>query len=430
MTALFILIIFNYSLVLLYGLLLSALISGGWKSKREKRLIFLLCPAFLAIQGLCAVLWNVETTKYLYPLIIHLPIFLILTLVLKRKPALSLISICMAYLCCQFPRWIKLAAAGISDSALVGETCYTLCIVPIFYLLRRYFVPAAHSALTFSRRILYLFGSIPVIYYLFDYATTVYSDILYQELHALNEFLPSIFLAFYTVVLISYHIQVQKRLEANLQNSVLETQKRLFGAKLENLRNIETQAAIYQHDMRHHLVLIEGYLSNGNYQQAEEYIQSVRNSVDSIVPKRFCENETVNLLCSAFAKQAAEAEVQLKISVQLPSQLPISDTELCSLLSNGLENALHAVSKLEKDARWVSFFCSLRRKKLLLEIRNPYTGTILLRDELPASDQPGHGFGCQSIQAIVQQHQGICSFEPNDGLFTLRVMLPMENHIH
>ena len=44
---------FNYGLVLIYGLFLSAAIAGGWENRRQKRLIIALCPLFLLIQTPC-----------------------------------------------------------------------------------------------------------------------------------------------------------------------------------------------------------------------------------------------------------------------------------------------------------------------------------------------------------------------------------------
>lgn len=417
--------LFNYGLVLVYGLFLSVLIAGGWETQRQKRLIVLLCPVLLGGQSLSALLWGVASTEKLYPLIIHLPMILALVLGLKKKVGIAAVSVLAAYLCCQFPRIICLLLTDLCGSALVGEIGYTLCIGPIFYLLWRYFVPAVHSAITLSRRTLILFGSLPVVYYLFDYAAVVYTDILSMSLQSLAEFLPSALLVFYIIFLVAYHGQVQKLMHTELQNSVLESQRKLSVTKLEDLRRAETQAAIYQHDMRHHLVMIEGFLSAGKPHQAEAYIQSVRESVDTLLPQRFCENETVNLLCAAFCEQARKLDISLECKVTLPETLSIPDIELCAVLSNGLENALHAAAALEDGARWVSLSCSLQRNKLLLAIRNPYTGQVIMRNGLPVSQQSGHGYGCQSIHAIVEQHRGMYSFEPANGVFTLRVMLPI-----
>ena len=45
--------VFNYGLVLLYGLFLSTLISGGWENTKQRTLVFAACPLFLMIQSVC-----------------------------------------------------------------------------------------------------------------------------------------------------------------------------------------------------------------------------------------------------------------------------------------------------------------------------------------------------------------------------------------
>ena len=46
--------------------------------------------------------------------------------------------------------------------------------------------------MTCSRAALGLFGSLPVAFYFFDYATTIYSDALYAGIHVVNESLPAL----------------------------------------------------------------------------------------------------------------------------------------------------------------------------------------------------------------------------------------------
>ena len=61
----------------------------------------------------------------------------------------------------------------------------------------------------------------------------------------------------------------------------------------------------------------------------------------------------------------------------LPETLSISDTELCSLFSNALENAIFAASKLmEKKARRVYLRTLINNNKLLISTKNAYAGTI------------------------------------------------------
>ena len=321
--------VFNYGLVLIYGLFLSVSIAGGCTEKRDKKLVALLCPVFLVLQSLFALTLGTDKTMQLYPLIVHLPLVLILTLALKKPLGVAVVSTCTAYLCCQPLRWGKNAVEALTGSMLAADIAYIVLLVGVFWLCERFLVKAAYATMTYSRWTLLLFGSLPVTYYIFDYATTVYSNALYSNVLIISEFLPTVLVTFYILFLPAFHLQSQR------------------------------QGAV------------------------------------------------------------------LTVDASLPNDVAISDTELCSLLSNGLENALHAVADLPADRKQISLYCGVRQNKLLIEIRNPCAGPIAMRDGLPVSDREGHGYGCRSIQAIAQRNGGLCVFSAQQGQFLLQIMLPV-----
>ena len=320
--------VFNYGLVLLYGLFLSTFISGGWENTKQRTLVFAACPLFLMIQSVCWLALGADMARQLYPLITHLPLALILIFILKKKVDVALVSICTAYLCCQLPRWVDLVVTALTHSELIGEICYTLVIGPLFYLLYRFFVRPAYAAMMASPQSLLLFGSLPVAYYFFDYATVVYSDALYRGYGAINEFLPTALIIFYVMFLTAYHAQSSRRAQAEMQSTMLEAGLKQSQIEVDALRRAEVQTAVYQHDMRHHLNAIDGFLAAGKPQQAEEYIRKVRSDIERITPKRYCDNELVNLLCSSFAGKAQRMGVRLEVDAKLPRELSVSDTEL------------------------------------------------------------------------------------------------------
>ena len=418
--------IFCYVLVLVYGLALSAdLSTGGYVSRQQKYLLTLLCLLFLLMQGLGLVLLGERTVKQLYPLVIHVPLVLILILFMKKSVGVAIVSTCTAYLCCQPPRWGRIAVEALTQSTLAAELVYILLMPVMYYLLRRFFVAAAYNTMTSSTAALLLFGSLPVTYYIFDYATTIYSDALYSGIQALNEFLPTVLVTFYVLFLPAFHLQSQRRTDAEMQRSMLEAELEQSQSEMDSLHRLETQTAVYQHDMRHHLNMLDGLLSAERPDEAAAYIKKVQADIEAITPRRFCENHLVNLLCSSFTDKAQRQGAVLTVDASLPNDVAISDTELCSLLSNGLENALHAVADLPADRKQISLYCGVRQNKLLIEIRNPCAGPIAMRDGLPVSDRKGHGYGCRSIQAIAQRNGGLCVFSAQQGQFLLQIMLPV-----
>ena len=79
----------------------------------------------------------------------------------------------------------------------------------------------------------------------------------------------------------------------------------------------QTQTAVYQHDMRHHLTMLEGLITAGKPEQASQYIRKVQSDIETITPRRYCENELVNLLCSSFAEKAQHAGARLDVDCLL-----------------------------------------------------------------------------------------------------------------
>lgn len=212
--------------------------------------------------------------------------------------------------------------------------------------------------------------------------------------------------------------------ERDMQSLVLESARQSLAKQRQN----QEQARVYRHDMRHHLALIGGFAAEGNLEKIKQYLSQAEMEIDAITPKWYCANETVNLVLSSFEAKAAEMDVTLCIEAKLPETLSISDTELCSLFSNALENAIFAASKLdEKKLRRVYLRTLVNDNKLLISTENAYTGTIEMDGEFLKSSnrQPGHGFGLKSMAAIAEEHGGLYSFETSGNVFILQLMLPL-----
>ena len=271
-----------------------------------------------------------------------------------------------------------------------------------------------------------LFSLVPVAYYVYILA---YMTVDISSLDSLSGFLVRILpslevFGFYFLLPYVYKTLREKMVLKSAGNALKKTLT-ASEDQIALLNETNTKMTVYRHDMRHHLLMLDVLLSGGNTEQAQEFIKTVMADLDTFTPKKFCENETVNLLCSSYESKARRMGVRLEIKAILPKNIPLTDTELCSVISNGLENALRAVSHPEVSDKWVAFYCEVKQNKLFIQMKNPYAGQVIIRDELPVSDQEGHGYGCYSIQTITQRNGGLCSFEAQDGLFALRLSLPL-----
>ena len=142
---------------------------------------------------------------------------------------------------------------------------------------------------------------------------------------------------------------------------------------------------------------------------------------------RFTENDTVNIVLSAKARDMAQAGLIADINVSLPENLPIADPDLCALFGNAVDNAIEAA----KDAADKRITIRARADKglLMLRVTNAYAGR---REEkadglfaTTKADRRAHGFGLRGMREIAARNGGTLETTAKDGVFELVACLPL-----
>lgn len=424
-----IILLFRSFIVLIFGVTVCIMFAGV-QHKRGERLAIILFIAFtLFIQILCWQMLGLNITLKLYPFIAHLPSVLFLVLYYRRPLIISINSMLTAYLCCQIPKWLGSLTASITGNRYADHFGYLVTMCVVYYLLRKYVTGSVVQLLERSKRSCLLFAAVPLLYYIFDYVTTIYTNLLYSGAREAVQFAPSVLCTFYLIFVLLYYNETQKQTEAQRERDILAAQYNHARLELDTMRRMQSNTAIYRHDMRHHLSLIGGFAADGDLHKIKDYLSSTEAAIDALTPIHYCENDTVNLIISNFVSKAKKLQVALYADIKLSEDLGINDTELCSLLSNALENAIIAASQVEDEKlRRVYIHAAINDDRLIISTENAYMGEIEMEGELPKSNKKdaGHGFGIKSIVDIIERHGGLYSFETEGGVFILRLMLPLE----
>ena len=417
-----ILYVINGGAVGIFGMVLSAAFCEiRWT--KEKR-IFLAGSIFvlLAIQGVMYLSVGAETIRYLYPLITHVPMCIALC-ILTKKRLWPVISVLTAYLCCQLRRWVALfTMAFFVNSETVQSATELIATLPLLFLLLRFVAPSVRAISNYPVSIQLQFGLIPALGYGFDYLTRIYTDLLSRGTPAAVEFMPFVCCIAYLIFVLRTTEEERKRNELEQTQNCLNIQISQAVREIEALRESQRDASTYRHDLKHHMQHLLTCIENGKVEQAEGYIHEVCAQIEASRVKNYCENETVNLIFSSFAGRAAGIGVTMNIKAAVPHILPVSETDLCVLLSNALENALHACAALEEKGT-IDILAYEKNKKFFFQITNPCKGNVKLENGIPVTDRPGHGIGVKSICAIVDRYDGIYNFIVENNQFILRVSL-------
>lgn len=419
--------ILNYFFVLMYGLVLS-LSFANISIKKNLKNFFFIAMVFLSVQLILYLISGEEFLYKSYPFVTHIPLIVLLICYYKKTLNIALISVLTAYLLCTPRKWI-----GTIISAFWGYNSQTsflvqiIATIPLLALIVKTSAPYIINLKQEDNKVISLFVYVPLAYYLIEYGITVYSSLLYIGGAAVVEFLDSGIVIVYFIFSVLYLRISQQKRKVEFEKMNLQLLIRQSEFEMAAMKEAHKNAAIYRHDMRHHLSLIGGYLADGDNQKAVDYIRLVQEGIDEITPNRYSENNTVYLILSSFASKAKLSGVSFSVYAGLPPNLSIPETELCALLSNGLENAITAASQVaEEQLRTVRISCHVHKRKLLIYIENSFKGEIVMENGLPQSQHQGHGFGVKSMAMIAEKYGGYSSFTAKDEVFTVKIVLPLD----
>jgi sensor histidine kinase regulating citrate/malate metabolism len=183
-------------------------------------------------------------------------------------------------------------------------------------------------------------------------------------------------------------------------------------------------AAIYRHDLRHHLQYVNTCISQSKLEESKDYIKSICREIEQSYVMLYCENDAVNMILSSYVAKAKTKSIVVTISANIPTVIHIATTDLCVILANAIENAIFACENIpDREKRKITLSCRTQNNKLFIQIINTYEGDIAFQEGIPCANSVGHGMGIKSIIHIVKKYQGVYSFDAKDHVFTLSAIV-------
>lgn len=408
-----------------FGMILSSVFCDILWTRKKILAISAGIAAILLFQGIIYFGVDSDIVEKLYPLITHIPLAVLLC-ILKRKCFWPTVSVLTAYLCCQIRRWLALLIVAVfAGGHFMQNIAELVMTLPILLVLIRFIAPSVRSVSHYPVLLQCQFGLIPALYYGFDYLTRIYTDLLLKGVLVAAEFMPFVCSISYLFFVVYTARERQTKNQLEQTQEILHLQIRQAVHEIAALRESQKKTSAYRHDMRHHLQYLSSCMENGEITQAQGYIQEICSEIEASKVTIFCENEAANLIFSVFARRAKESGVLMQVRAKIPQLIPMSETDLCVLLSNALENALHACKKQEEKGQAGVIEVSVYDKngKLFFQIMNSSDENVMFKDGIPVTDRAGHGIGVRSICAIVEQYGGIYMFAVRDGKFLLRISI-------
>ncbi len=406
---------------LLFGVYISASFLGIKMTKKNIFSLLLFSCATGALYILSFILFKGGGTEKIYPFIIHIPLIFFLSFKYKYKFSLCTLSVLMAYLCCQISNWAGIVALNISGKMWIFYLARCIITAVTFIFLIRHVSQATSQLLNKPTSSIFIFGILPLVYYIFDYVSSVYTTLLYSGKEIVVEFMGFVLCISYIIFIFLYFKQYEEKREAEQLNTLIEMKRKQSEKDIEIIRRSENTIRILRHDIRHFLMNISSLIENGENDKAIKYIGDVVSYADNTAVKKYCGNELVNLIISSFEEEIKKNGIEFKYRFEIPEFLPISEIDLSSILSNAIENAVNAAR--DADVKLIDIYMSKTNGKLLISVKNTFLKAPEMVNGIPTASKEGHGYGTQSIRYTTEKLKGNCHFTVSGNLFVLQIII-------
>ena len=182
-----------------------------------------------------------------------------------------------------------------------------------------------------------------------------------------------------------------------------------------------------RHETRNHLAALSALMDSGETEKAQALLHELIGATERCGGTVNSGNAVADAILNQKAAQARKLNIPLTIDACLSDPLPIQTSDLSSLISNLLNNAIEASRLVEAPEITVRIFPAAGY--LCFQVRNRADAQTLQNNpQLATTKQEPemHGFGLNIIRSIAEKYDGKAAFETNGDYFTARIMLALK----
>ena len=175
----------------------------------------------------------------------------------------------------------------------------------------------------------------------------------------------------------------------------------------------------FRHDYKNHMICLQSLLNNKQYDEALSYIKSITNQEILDSNKFFSGNQIADAILTDKNELAQKNNCKIIFDGSVSDEISVSN--LCTILSNALDNSIEACSKIDSDeTQIIDVKCVASELIQIIRISNPNLDNNAVT-ETSKADRKNHGFGLSNIRRTVERMDGQMIISSQYPTFVLEI---------
>lgn len=198
----------------------------------------------------------------------------------------------------------------------------------------------------------------------------------------------------------------------------------------EKVRESDTEMRRLRHDMKNHVLCMNELYRLEKYHELGEYLKQLSNTVTEIQASIRTGNEIVDAIISEKMEEAENFKIKIHVDGDFKG-INISAMDLCTILSNLLDNAVEATKVVKEPHREIFVSAKKTGSFFFLTVKNRTAFYVEISDGMKTtkSNKKEHGFGIGNVDRAVKRCGGEfrldCNKSAENYVFTAEVMVPL-----
>lgn len=198
----------------------------------------------------------------------------------------------------------------------------------------------------------------------------------------------------------------------------------------ENYRGLSgaysANAKVY-HDFNNHINVLYQFLIRADSRSALEYLDSISEPIRTLLERTWTGNEVIDVIINSKLKKMEENDIKTHINVEFPNNSDIMSSDICTILSNLLDNAIEACQRNQNaENKWVNITIRKVNAMLIFKIENGNEVMPQIKNShlvTAKEDERFHGWGLRSVESAIEKYEGVMQHTIEKNKFQVVVTL-------
>lgn len=240
----------------------------------------------------------------------------------------------------------------------------------------------------------------------------------------INSFLTVLTIIAFLVVIISFVFSSISKQYYESISRIMEKQVTDQVKHYKKINKLTDDLREFRHDYKNHMICLQATLEKRQLDEALDYIKSITKQEIIEANKFSSGNQIADSILSEKNELAMERGSQIRFSGFISDE--IAAVDLCTMLSNALDNAIEACEKIRSnEISIINIKCAITQNVQIIKVSNPNSDNSN-STETSKADKENHGFGLFNIRRTVERLGGEMRIPKQFPEFVLELEFPIK----